>query len=248
MPWTTRQAVELFHLLFLAELGDKLDRRIYAVKGGCNLRFFFGSPRYSEDLDLDLDKLAVGTLRNKVDRLLQGRSLALSLAAHTLEITAISRPKQTETTQRWKIGLSSAGQALHTKVEFSRRGLGTDVYVEPVDRALAGNYRLRPMLLSHYGRQQAFEQKVGALVGRSETQARDVFDLDILLSGSDQVHVEGLSRGLRLRACERALAVDYDTFRAQVLVFLPVEQQALYDDRASWEHLVLRVVDRIGDG
>ena len=37
--------IERFHLLFLAQLGQKLDKRFYALKGGCNLRFFFKSIR-----------------------------------------------------------------------------------------------------------------------------------------------------------------------------------------------------------
>ena len=47
-----RQAVELFHLLFLRQLASGADRARIALKGGCNLRFYFGSVRYSEDLDL----------------------------------------------------------------------------------------------------------------------------------------------------------------------------------------------------
>ena len=48
-----REYVELFHLLFLDQLGRKLDKRFYALKGGANLRFFARSLRYSEDIDLD---------------------------------------------------------------------------------------------------------------------------------------------------------------------------------------------------
>ncbi len=33
--------VELFQLLFLDQLGRRLDQRHFALKGGCNLRFFF---------------------------------------------------------------------------------------------------------------------------------------------------------------------------------------------------------------
>ena len=52
MAWTVRQVVEMFHLVFLRALvakGD--DKALFALKGGCNLRFYFGSLRYSEDID-----------------------------------------------------------------------------------------------------------------------------------------------------------------------------------------------------
>ncbi len=52
--YNTIQYVELFHLLFLDQLGRKLDKSFYALKGGCNLRFFMKSIRYSEDVDIDI--------------------------------------------------------------------------------------------------------------------------------------------------------------------------------------------------
>jgi hypothetical protein len=48
------QQREVFHLEFLRWFGRKLDYRYYALKGGVNMRLFFGSMRYSEDMDLDL--------------------------------------------------------------------------------------------------------------------------------------------------------------------------------------------------
>src|SRR5689334_11303903 len=134
---TLREAIEVFHLAFLGELGTKLDRALYAVKGGCNLRFFFASLRYSEDLDLDVHKVSKDTLRRKVDQILGGRSLALTLAARRISIAGVSRPKQTETTQRWKLELSLPAAA-HTKIEFSRRGLGPGIEFGPADRRLLG--------------------------------------------------------------------------------------------------------------
>lgn len=245
MRWNARQAVEIFHLVFLAELGAKLDRALYAVKGGCNLRFFFGSRRYSEDLDLDVHKVSKETLQRKVDQLLSGRSLALSLSAHGIQIAATSRPKQTETTQRWKLELALANASAHTKLEFSRRGLRSGIEFGPASRALLGNYGLSPTLLSHYGRRAAIEQKVGALAGRSETQARDVFDLDLLLSGAADADMPVLAEALRTAAIERALSVDFATFKSQVLAYLPAEDRAAYDDERTWEQLVLRVVQAL---
>jgi hypothetical protein len=49
--------VELFHLLFLDQLGRKLDKRVYALKEGYNLRFFMKSIRYSEDMDIDIQTI-----------------------------------------------------------------------------------------------------------------------------------------------------------------------------------------------
>ena len=67
LTYTHRQFVELFHLLFINQLGRKLNKRFYALKGGCNMRFFFKSPRYSEDIDLDVQSIDVAFLREKVN-------------------------------------------------------------------------------------------------------------------------------------------------------------------------------------
>jgi hypothetical protein len=247
VAWSNREAVELFHLAFLSELGTKLDRALYAVKGGCNLRFFFGSVRYSEDLDIDVQKTAPETLRRKVDQLLAGRSLTLTLGAQAIAVTSVTRPKQTETTQRWKLGLSVDGHGAHTKIEFSRRGLSPGVEFGPADRRLSGGYGLSPLLCSHYGRQAAFEQKIGALVGRSETQARDVFDLHLLLA-EGAVDATGLDARIRHSAAERALAVDFRAFKSQVLAYLSPERQAEYGGRELWEQMVLQVVAALERG
>lgn len=57
---------EVFHLEFLRWFGRKLEGRDYALKGGVNLRFFFRSIRYSEDMDLDIQKLGVERVKKTV--------------------------------------------------------------------------------------------------------------------------------------------------------------------------------------
>ena len=46
------QSIEIFHLLFLRVLA-KGQANWFTLKDGANLRYFFGSPRYSNDIDLD---------------------------------------------------------------------------------------------------------------------------------------------------------------------------------------------------
>ena len=65
--WTDRQAIEIFHLLFLRSFSARVDKALFALKGGCNLRFYHRSVRYSEDMDLDIRTMAVGTLRSNVE-------------------------------------------------------------------------------------------------------------------------------------------------------------------------------------
>src|SRR5216684_3573460 len=151
-------------------LEARLNRATWIVKGGVNLRAWYGSRRYSEDLDLDAVGSAPHVLRERFDKILLGPALGDLLTSQGLEVVRMSKPKQTDTTQRWKLELKSAGVSLplHTKVEFSRRGThGEESAFEPA--------------------RSAIRQKIHALAGRAETQARDVWDLDHLLrsTGAD---------------------------------------------------------------
>lgn len=115
--------IERFHLLFMAYLGQKIDKRFYALKGGCNLRFFFKSIRYSEDMDMDVQTIAVNELRGRVAGILKSAPFLQALTAHGINFEHVTESKQTETTQRWKFGLLVPGSATPapTKIEFSRR-------------------------------------------------------------------------------------------------------------------------------
>jgi len=144
--------VEQFHLLFLDQLGRKLDKRHYALKGGCNLRFYLKSIRYSEDMDLDVQSTPVDVVQDRVEQILSGKSFAQILQARGLAVIHHSAPKQTETTQRWKLTLTARGVALPmpTRIEFSRRGIDQPIAFAPVDGLLMRDYQLTPFLASRH--------------------------------------------------------------------------------------------------
>ena len=56
------QQREIFHLEFLRWFSRKVEAKYYALKGGVNMRFFFSSLRYSEDMDIDVSDLGVEVL------------------------------------------------------------------------------------------------------------------------------------------------------------------------------------------
>ena len=173
------QYVELFHLLFLDFLGRKLDKRCCVLKGGCNLRFFMKSFRYSEGMDIDVQGVSKGKLAENVDSILTSRSFSQVLQIHEIALAKHSPPEQTDTMQRWKMLLRVGGidALLNTKTEFSRRDVNREYAFEAIDPQLIDTYSLTPILANHYTRHAAYKQKVEALIARSVTQARDVFDL-----------------------------------------------------------------------
>lgn len=240
-----RQAIEVFHLLFLHAFGARVDRSLYVLKGGCNLRFYCKSIRYSEDMDLDVHTMSVTTLRNNVERVLTSPTLADALLAQRLAVAGHSAPKQTLTTQRWKITLRllDSQRDLPTKIEFSRRKADAGGELQPVDAEILRRYRLYPVLVQHYGLTPAFEQKVAALALRSETQARDLFDLKLLLDQG--AAADKALKPLLAKAIENALSIGYDQFAGQVLAYLEPEYQHHYRPRKVWESLQDDVVQRL---
>jgi len=245
---TSARFVEQFHLLFLAQLARRVKPALFVLKGGCNLRFFHKSVRYSEDMDLDLGEIGAGAFRDKVRELLASRPFAQILEARGVGIERVSEPLQTDTTQRWKLGLRVQGSslALPTKIECSRRGLEDGVVLGSVDPIVARAYRLPPFMVNHYDGASALRQKVGALAGRRETQARDVFDLHHLLAGGATLRASPEGEGnVMERARANALTVDFGTFKSQVLAYLEPEAQPQYDSASAWDTIVLEVVEAL---
>ena len=81
-----------------------------------------------------------------------------------------------------------------------------------------------------------------ALAGRSETQARDVFDLYHLLSRHPG-HGVTLSVDVRRKAHETASSISFEAFTAQVVAYLPAEQQAIYRSADVFEDMHLRCLN-----
>ena len=246
--WNDRQAIEVFHLLFLRALAARVDPAFFVLKGGCNLRFFCKSIRYSEDIDLDVRTVAVNTLKKHVEALLASPTFLNTLRAQRLAVEAVTSAKQTKTTQRWKlqIRVDISPQALPTKIEFSRRQFNPDLVLEAVDAEIINRYRLYAVFTQHYTPTVAFLHKVEALALRNQTQARDLFDLKLLLDMNARPPAgDDLSRILPA-AVENAIGIGYDDFVGQVLAYLEPEYQDRYRSRKIWETLQAEVVEALG--
>jgi len=252
------EAREAVHVLLLRRLADAVPQGAVVLKGGVNLRLFFGSRRHSEDCDLDLDGGAREPYISTVHETLRGAWLRSRLAALGVERVDYSgRPaKNTDTTIRFKLGVTShGGVRLPTRLEASLRGgrradqpvrerVAADIaaqYLAPAEAALE---------IWHYPRPVAIRQKLRALAGRALPQARDVFDLWVLGCGDlAAVDVAAVRRGLateELReAGRRAWEIGYEQFRDQVVEFLADDDQRALDSGREWESRQLFVAELI---
>lgn len=243
MTYTSRQQREIFHFLFLERLLKIADPRLFVLKGGVNLRFFFNSPRYSEDMDLDVLGGSVTTLKKNGYRILEDPSFARSLATFGVTALIINDPtkaKHSTTTQRFRARLvTTSGDVYPTRVEFSRRGSEHEYVTETIDPGIARPYRRLAFACQHYTAQSAALQKVNALAHRSEIQVRDAFDLYVLWLGGHLTSrvTSSMAQAVRRRAIENLLVFSYADYQGQVLDYLEPEQMERFGPERVWNEI-----------
>lgn len=242
------QVIEHFHLAFLGVLNATFDPARYVLKGGANLRFFFHSVRYSEDIDLDLIGMQPWRLADKIDAAIGSPALRLILRPGGLTVAEFTKPKQTDTTRRWKVSIGAAGRSsfVRTKIEFSNREPDVDRTIEAVPGRVVRPYALRPPKIQHYELEAAVKQKVVALARRSQTQTRDVFDLELLLR-TGHLQPGSIEPSTLEEAASRALALPFDAFKDQVSPFLDPVLADSYDAEA-WEQMQTFVAESLEAG
>ncbi len=264
MPNVLAGPVELFHVLFLAAL-PPVEKGFSVLKGGGNLRFFFGSPRYSQDLDFDVPYASIESIQTTMTRALKSPPLLDGLRAHGILIATRSIGKQTDVTQRWNVVLElqleargAVRQPARTKIEFSCHpellDYLDDHQIDFVRDDVAARYSRRPSQTLHYGATSAVLQKVRALNERTLVQSRDVWDLEMLFRehptnrarsrldtgvfGDDAQRDDVLNNAIK-----RVYELNFDAFQSQVVAFLDDGYAEQNDRPAIWDQIQLTVVD-----
>jgi hypothetical protein len=240
--------------VLLRFLVRKQGGEAWALKGGVNLRLFFGSVRYSEDMDLDAEPRLNRTLKRDILGILRDpifRRRLMAIGVRGVEPAAPRLAKDTQTTARVKLSLIAGGVPYPTKVEISFRPRdGRDVVeLASPSRPLALRYLKEgaeyPFQLPHYPRTPAVRQKFSALAGRPAVQARDVFDLMVLTANAHRADIDTeeiraqLSDATLREARDRALTLPESEFRAKVLEFLDEANKETWRDR--WDEIRLSV-------
>jgi hypothetical protein len=198
--------------MFLRALGARIDKALFVLTGGCNLRFFHHSVRYSGDMDLDIRTMAPAMLRSNVDQVITGHALRQSLLAQGLLIVDAISPKQTTTTQHRKVSLrdTDSETCVPARVGFSQRNLGEGVRLEAITPGIQHAYRICPVLVQHYDAEAALRQRINALAQRKHTQARNLFDIQLLLDGgAGKTPFTPQMRAISASAVERALEIGF---------------------------------------
>jgi hypothetical protein len=197
-------------------------------------------------MDLDVFGVSVETLKKNGYKILADVGFKRQLQTYGIEDILINDPakaKQTETTQRFRARLvTTNGEELPTKVEFSRRHKIDTAHVvkELISPDVIHPFKRLSFMCLHYTAQYAVAQKISALGGRSETQARDVFDLYIFDLGGhlrrNVVHASTTTEE-RLEAIVALLSLDYEAYRSQVVEYLEPSKQADLGTSEQWNQM-----------
>ena len=98
----------------------------------------------------------------------------------------------------------------------------------------------------HYSAEAALLQKIGALAGRSVTQARDIFDLHLLQSTERMQKVlPRLEGGVLESARQNAMDLSFDDFKGQVVAYLQPADQSSYGSPEIWDAMQLTVLEML---
>lgn len=197
-------------------------------------------------MDLDIvSNVRLKTLGNAVDSVLEGHAFAASLLQQGITRITTSKPKQTETTQRWKAALYvGAGEPLSTKIEFSRRKERIVCATGMPDAELLRHYRMTPFAAKFYDGAAMAAQKIAALASPARYALRDLFDLHHLLRVV-LVKPDDAAKLLETKTLESAAdkvgSFTFRDFREQVLPYLSGELIDLYRKEDAFERLKLDV-------
>ena len=134
-----------------------------------------------------------------------------------------------------------------TKVEVSFRAHhpADEVVAETPARTILQVYGLHDFEVRHYTIDAAVRQKIQALAGRREAQARDVFDLCVLVPRAPagpllDFLAETVPSDHLEEAHTRALTISYDEYRGQVIEFLDESERASRGTEGAWDEMRLR--------
>jgi predicted nucleotidyltransferase component of viral defense system len=236
---------EYFHLQLLRHLAMRLAGRSYAVKGGICLRFFLRSPRLSEDMDLDIGmKMPVQTLEKAVDSVLESRALMAYLEPRGIRELSVSKPKQTATTQRWKIQLHQKDALSYsTKIEFSRRAPTIDAETGVIAAPLLSHYQLTPFGARYYAAPAIVNQKLQALASPTRNALRDLFDLHHLFFtiGVAPSAIKTVDAVVIEKTLAKIGSFQYADFKAQVIPFLSSDLLDFYRQVSAFDTLKVQV-------
>ena len=168
--------IEKDHYSFMTNIVKSLSDTPYVLKGGTALMLGYDLDRFSEDLDFDSTKKL--NLETKIHESLP----------NGFKITQITKPKDTDTVQRYKVSYTTLNGKRRLKIETSYRKkeintadytLINDMQIYNIDFLLDNK-----LLASHDG-------------SSPRTTARDLYDIDFIVKNFPDIINDSLIKRLK---------------------------------------------------
>ena len=246
-----QEIAELFQLHALTAMTEALGRGAFVVAGAANCRFYYNSPRYADDLEIEIAGIAAPDVLKRIDQVIRSPLLIRTLVVDGISVESWDQSVQSTARDTWTIALAhqSLSRAVSTRVEISYLEYPYPreaSVVEPMSSEMRRAYpHLHLPLVRHYLPAAALEQKIIALKDRSATQPRDVFDLDVLFRAyPDALRSGDIDRSLLSIAIDRTMSISYELYAAKVGAFLEPGLEHLAT-REHWNALSVSVIDRL---
>ena len=151
----------------------------WAFLGGTALRFLYGLPRYSEDLDFSLVDSSVDS---EFEKVLEGINKAFEFEDYRVDVTAPRKKTVMSAFVKFPGILFEMGCSPHTDEVMSIK-IGIDT--NPPDGAETETTTVRRFVtvnVNHYGKSSLLAGKLHAVLTRQYTKGRDLYDLIWYLS------------------------------------------------------------------
>jgi predicted nucleotidyltransferase component of viral defense system len=236
-------ALELAQVRVLSSIFNKVVNREILLKGGFAMRVIANSSRPTKDIDLQANGASFervqGLVRSAINDLVK---------CNILDDIKVTEPKQTDTTQRWKINgrIKDGETPVHLTIEVSRRGLIADNLINSVSFERRG-FGVPPAIIECFSPTAIAAAKFEAMASPTRESPRDIFDLDVLIRMKAEPPVQIFANNYSEEELLRKLEVvadkldkmDFQTVKSTLLPHLPAELRKNFG-ADEWETMRLK--------
>lgn len=239
---------DLVQTRILGAIFSKAVNNEIVLKGGFAMRVLTGSARYTKDIDLAASPSLPATVIQGFIR----KALADIRNTGLIQNLIVTEPKQTDTTQKWKIGGTVNSQEIHFTIELSRRNEISSEFLEKVSyRGTASGNATVPLTCINLTKM--CEAKFDCIKNPNREAPRDIYDLFLLISmdvkptiKAIQSYGQGVLDEMRNYIWDKLDKMDYHLAREKLLTFMPPEVAKKVTE-GTWEDIRLKVGTAIED-
>lgn len=239
---------DLVQSRILGAIFSKAVKNEIVLKGGFAMRVLTGSARYTKDIDL----AASPSLPPSVVQGFIRKAMTDIKNTGLIQNLIVTEPKQTDTTQKWKIGGVVNSQEVHFTIELSRRNEMSSEFLETVPYK-GTSLGKSAVPLTCINLTKMVEAKFDCVKNPIREAPRDIYDLYLLISMNVKPTMEAIRAygedvltEMRNYIWDKLDKMDYAVAKEKLLTFMP-PAAAIQVTEATWEEMRLKVGAAIED-